>query len=262
MSDEQGAVTGSAGNLPPELAAMAAPPATNLPPLNLDPSDTLSEEAPPAAGEAPPAENAAPPPDNVQSISDFREAMAETAAATPPPDPHLDVIPTGAKRLTREEAQQRREEHARSKHREIWLPATGTLATVRDLPFTDFAVIRGIPTQYRERFTEVLKNQKAMTSALRGNFAGINEAIATMEKALDIANGMCISVFVSPRLVGTPGELDSDNPDVWLVDDIAEDDRIAVMNWIQRNRDERFQQEGGGTALAGFPGGELASTGN
>jgi len=231
-----------------EAAQRAAAGLTSTPGPNETPLDQGVNIAPPVT-ELPTA------PDPQTVADNYMAAMQQTVQAQNPNTQSLTAIPEGADFLPRERvaaSQQAR----RDRGTEIYLKNTGSKALVRDIPFTDYVMLAGIPAELRAQIDDTIRDRKTQEIAKTGtaNFDSLNDAVDMYARAEQMANAVCIAAFIKPRLVMRESELQPGDPMVWLVTDVDIDDRLAFLNWINRNRQEAAMASGGATAVAGFPG--------
>jgi len=203
-----------------------------------------------------------PNPQGTEQVAQFQQAMQQTVDNQPrdPTDASNATKPKDAPRRSREEIAAMREAE-RQQGVDYWLPITQEWVKVRDLPFTDWVMISGIPAQLRGEIDAAIRdrNMQAVVSGER-TINSLEEAMSTMTRATNMAHAVAIAAFISPRLVLTEAELEPGNPDVWLVSDLAQDELIEFLRWMQRNRAATVRAQGGAAASAGFPGPGLGRT--
>jgi hypothetical protein len=206
--------------------------------------------------------SAAPP--KTEQVDAFVSAMnsqSQQVRAEQQATASLTAIPEGAGYLTREQAKAA-QDAKRNAGTELWLPETGTKALVRDLPFTDHTMLQGIPMELIRFIDQNVRDGRIKAGETEGTAEvaaprSLEETLDMFGKAEMMANGVVLAAFIRPKLVQTEAELDPNDPNVWLVTDIALEDRIMVLNWCNRNRG--LNAEGAATAVAGFPGSGVAS---
>lgn len=229
--------------------------ATENEPINLDPA------APPLLTPAQPTDAVpretpviAAPPDPQVLADQYTAAMQQNVQAQRSSG-NLTSVPEGAgfrpRSVVAAEASERR-----NRGTQVFLPATQTLAVIRDLPFTDYTMLSGIPAELREQIDASIRNKDVQEVARTGQMQteSLSRAVDMFSHAEKMANAVCIAAFIKPRLVMRESELVPGDEFVWLVTDVELDDRLAVLNWISRNRQQDAQANGGATAVAGFPG--------
>lgn len=221
---------------------------------------TTTEPGVPTTGEVP---SQAPPVPQLteaqaQAVNDFQNQVQGNVKASQNQfaNPEsITSVPEGAGFLPRSQARQNTEA-ARNQGTEIYLKKTGSKAIVRDLPFTDYVMVSGIPSHLRSEIDASFRDKNIQQVAQTGtaNVQGLNDAYNMWEKGLQMANAICIAAFVMPRLVLTEAELDESDPMTWLVTDIDPSDRLEVMAFVNRDRTKKAMEGGGAVAVAGFPG--------
>jgi hypothetical protein len=130
-------------------------------------------------------------------------------------------------------------------------------ARVRDLPFTDRIMLKGIPADMRVSIERAVD----LTSTVQGN-PGISTALNLMDAEADLSDAVCIAGFIWPRLVRTEHERTmalqvdgSAEDDVWLVEDLHPDEKAAYRDFVFRDRDSEKEDT---ARLASFPGAGMA----
>lgn len=233
------------------LRTQAVPDENPMEPVQLAPAEPVAQPEPePTVEIVPPAEPVA----DTSGLTDFQRAMEQSANQANTVET-LTAVPADAGFLSRDEAQ-KNVAAALGEGVEIWLPKTGSKALVRDLPFTDYVMLQGIPTELIKAIDDTVRDSRMQEMARTGADAAktLGDALEMWSKAEQTANAVCISSFIKPKLVMRESELDPNNPLVWLVTDVALEDRLAVLQWSNRNRQARVASQGGAVAVAGFPG--------
>lgn len=190
-----------------------------------------------------------------QAVQDFQDQVTGQVRQNQFANPEsVREVPEDVGFISREQAR-RNTQAARDRGVEIYLKNTGSRAIVRDLPFTDYVMLSGIPAKLRQEIDASFRDKAIQQVASTGtaNVQGLEEAADMWDKGLTMANAICIASFVKPRLVQTEEELDGD-PMTWTIDDVDPSDRLEVMAFLNRNRNKAVKEQGGAVAVAGFPG--------
>jgi hypothetical protein len=210
-------------------------------PTGLDPEINIAPEP-----------EAAPPP--VEAVPIHEPPTVPTQTQTMPATP----TPTRPKSRAEVAAMREAERNAGVKY---WLPITQDMATVRDLPFTDWVMLQGIPVELRGKVDAAIRDadlrnkvRQAQEEGVAAAHFSVEDAVATMGTAEDMANAICCAAFIDPELVLNESELDPNNPRKWLVTDLHIDERTNFLIWMQRNRAATVDSQGGAAATAGFQG--------
>lgn len=209
-----------------------------------------------ATGANPPVPTPTLTRDQSQAVLDLQRSVRGKAAASQFTDPEsVTDIPADAEFIPRGRARQNTQD-ARNQGTEIYLKRTKSKAIVRDLPFTDYIMLSGVPANLRAQIDASFKDSALQKLAATGvaDVNGLEDSMSMWEKGIVMANAICLAAFVTPRLVQHESELDPNDPLVWLVDDVEVQDRLEVMAFCNRNRNKATMEQGGAVAVAGFPG--------
>jgi hypothetical protein len=132
------------------------------------------------------------------------------------------------------------------------LENTGITARVRDLPFTDRIMLRGVPADLRKPI------QVAIEQLAAADPDQIGEVLELLDADALLSDVTCIAGFVWPRLARTEEErakimraegLGED--DVLLVSDLHPDEKAAYRDWVYRDREGSEEDV---ARIASFPG--------
>jgi hypothetical protein len=108
------------------------------------------------------------------------------------------------------------------------LTITGGVARVRRITLVELAANDALPAAMQavvlEAFNEA--NQRDPNAPMTWDVAKHN-----IQRQTQLARIMCISGFITPRLVESQSEADAaDDPNVWWVDDLYRDEQVAYLN--------------------------------
>lgn len=103
-------------------------------------------------------------------------------------------------------------------------------ANVRRISMVDKAILDILPVDVQQVVWQGLQEyqREAKKAQAAGDPQSLAEAVRNNVQVLKAADAWCLASFINPRLVRTQDEL-SLYPDAWLVDDVAAEDRIALM---------------------------------
>lgn len=146
---------------------------------------------------------------------------------------------------------------------EFWLKDTGLAARVRDLPFTDRTMLRGIPADMRVSVGQALSEARRLI----GTTVDIAASLNLLQSNVEIINATCLTGFIWPRLVRTEAERDEmlsrdssmQRADVWLVDSLSDNEKEDYFNFVFRLRTDGAKEDA--ARLATFPGAGVAEAG-
>jgi hypothetical protein len=182
--------------------------------------------------------------------------FVDPAYANPPAAVAPAHQPNGYHRKTRAEVREMRRQE-REVGVPFWLKKSEMEARVRDLPFADRIMLKGIPAEMRVSIEQAID----LTANAAGS-PGITAALKLVDAEADLSDGVCIAGFIWPRLVRTQMELQqligqgADPEDVWLVEDLHPEEKAAYRDFVFRDRTDGEKED---TArLASFPGAGLA----
>lgn len=183
-----------------------------------------------------------------------RDPYVQQWAANVEADTPSPPTPT---RLTEDDARElrRREREAGV---EFLLKDTGFMATVRDLPFSDRMMLKGVPSDMRKRVGGLLNE----VSRLPNGTADLVASLAILEEFAGLVDCICIAGFVYPLLARNEGERsalmqkwDKPREDVWLVDSLSESEKTDYFHFVFRTRGGAKEDA---ARVAAFPGAGVA----
>lgn len=136
------------------------------------------------------------------------------------------------------------------------LANTGITARVRDLPFTDRIMLRGVPADLRKPI------QGAVEQLAAADADQIGQVLELLDADALLSDVTCLAGFVWPRLARTEAErvmimraegLTED--DVLLVSDLHPDEKAAYRDFVYRDREGSEEDV---ARVASFPGAGVA----
>lgn len=101
---------------------------------------------------------------------------------------------------------------------------------VRRISMMDKAILEILPLNVQNVVWEGLQEyqREVKKAQAAGDPQSLAEAVRNNSQALKAADAWCIASFIRPRIVRTEDEL-ALYPDAWLLDDIAPEDRVSLM---------------------------------
>lgn len=188
-----------------------------------------------------------------QDINQFAQASASHTGypSAPPTLPRVPVQRPANAKSRAEVLELRRLE--RETGVDFFLPNTKMTVRVRDLPFTDRTMLRGVPPDMRTKIEQAVE----ITQSFDQGLSSISAALSLMDADADLSDGVCIAGWIWPRLARSEQERQTiirdeglTEDDVYLVGDFHPDEKAKYRDWAFRDRDGAQEDT---ARLATFP---------
>jgi len=105
------------------------------------------------------------------------------------------------------------------------------VARIRRLSLVDRSTIKDLPEPVQAVVWEGLKDLQKEQKRLQeegGDPQSLLEGLKNNERMLLAADPFCVAAFIEPQIVATEADL-ADNPDAWVVTDLAPEDRLSIF---------------------------------